>query len=117
MTVKIDRLRIHACHGVMQQERIVGNEFEVSLALALKPEAIRAAETDDLRHTLSYADVIAVVRREMAEPSRLLENVGWRIREALLREFPLIESGRIEIVKLMPPCGVQLAGAGIELTF
>ena len=36
-TIVIDGLRIRARHGVLPQERVVGNEFEVSLSLVYPP--------------------------------------------------------------------------------
>ena len=30
-TITIDRLRLHCNHGVLEQERLVGNEFDVTV--------------------------------------------------------------------------------------
>ena len=51
----LDTLRFFAHHGVGEQETVVGNEFTVSLRLQV--DIRRAAETDDVADTVSYADV------------------------------------------------------------
>ena len=48
----LDTLRFFAHHGVGEQKR-VGNEFTVSLRLQVDIQ--RAAETDDVADTVSYA--------------------------------------------------------------
>ncbi len=112
-TITLDRMKFRACHGVLEQERRVGNTFEVSLRLDY-PFA-DAMETDDLASTLNYADVYEVVKREMAVPSQLLEHVTGRIRSALLREFPLISGGFIRIEKCRPPIPGITGAAGVEV--
>ena len=47
----LDNVRFFAYHGVGQQEREVGNEFVINLKL--KVDIARAAETDDVTHTVS----------------------------------------------------------------
>lgn len=116
VTIEIDRLRVHARHGVMAQERTVGNEFEVSLSLEYP--AAGAVDTDDLDQTLNYAEVCAVVKEVMAIPSQLLEHVCGRIRAALLDRFPLIRSGSITVAKPAPPIpNAQLRRVSVTLRF
>lgn len=106
-TIEISRLLLHGHHGVAEQELKVGNSFEISLRL--RYPAQQSLSTDDVAHTLNYAEVIEVVRKEMAIPSRLIEHVAGRIRQALMQRFPDIEGGMVKVAKLCPPCGVQLA--------
>ncbi len=114
-TITLDRMKFHARHGVLEQERRVGNTFEVNLRLDY-PFA-DAMTTDNLAATLNYAEVYEVVKREMAEPSQLLEHVAGRIRTALLREFPLISGGFIRIEKCRPPIPGITGAAGVEVSW
>ena len=111
--VFLRKVRLHANHGVMEQEQCVGAEFEVSLRV--KCDCFRAVETDDVSHTLSYADLYEVVKREMQQRSHLLEHVAGRIAKAVFRQFPQAEALDVEIVKLNPPMGARSDGAGVEL--
>ena len=106
-TIEISRLLLHGYHGVAGQERIVGNSFEISLSL--RYPAQESLFTDDVTDTLNYAEVIEIVRTEMAIPSKLIEHVAGRIRNSLVEHFPKIEGGMVKVAKLCPPCGVQLA--------
>ncbi len=111
--VSLRELRFHARHGVSPQETVVGADFIVSLRLGYNIE--RAMITDDVRDTLSYADVYEVVKREMAVPSKLLEHVAGRIADALLLAFPAIISVDLSVTKVNPPMGAHCLGAGVEI--
>ena len=54
----------------MEQERRVGNDFEVSLTVDYPFE--KALTSDDLDHTLNYALLYDVIAAEMQQPSKLL---------------------------------------------
>lgn len=104
-----------AHHGVMEQERAVGNRFRVDVLLRC-PAAVGAAQTDSLDAAVNYAEVIALVREQMAIPSALLENVCWRIMRAIVGRFgDAVAGGRVSVAKLTPPCGVQVDGVAAAL--
>lgn len=106
-------MQIHAHHGVMEQERIVGADF--SLDLEIYTDFRRAMETDNLSETISYADIYEIVKKEMAIPSQLLEHVGGRIVKALKQTFPSIDSIKLRLTKVNPPLGADCEGMGIEI--
>lgn len=115
-TIEVDRLRVWARHGVMAQERVVGNEFEVSVTLDYPP-ALKAVESDRVEDTLNYAVVIEIIQQVMSEPSSLIEHVAGRIKDAILAVYPEITSGRISVSKLAPPVAAQLAAARFTIEF
>lgn len=113
MTITLDSLRFYAYHGVGAQERIVGNDFEVTLSVQ-----IPATASDDLASTVSYADLAEVVRREMSVPSDLIEHVAVRISRAVEAEFPAVAGGSVKVAKLKPPIpGAELRSASVTLDF
>ena len=85
------------------------------LNLHILTDFSQAVATDDLAYTISYADVLEVVKDEMSTPSRLLEHVGGRICRALFDRFPTAERIHLKILKENPPMGADCAGAGITL--
>ena len=111
--ISLRNLRFHAFHGVLPQERKVGNDYRLSLRVEYPLE--KAMESDDVNDTLSYAEVLDIVKYEMNIPSALLENVAYRIGRHLLEAFSEIRSVHIELIKLNPPMGADGEGAGIEL--
>lgn len=104
MQIQLEKLRFHAHHGVMPQERVTGQDYELDLTLSLRDSvAIQALTADRLESTVNYADVYDVVAHEMHQPSSLLEYVAERIVEALLRQFPQVMAVEVRLTKLAPP--------------
>lgn len=123
-TVELRDVKVFARHGVMDQERRVGNDFSVSISLRFDAAGfIKASqEASDgcslLDHTVNYAGLADIIRREMAVPSALLESVALRIAAAVRTSIavPLL-GGRVEIVKLTPPLGLKCVGASVVYEF
>lgn len=111
--VEIEKLRLQAFHGVLPQERLVGNTFEVSVALEYDME--KAAECDDVAYALDYSCVVAVVSEVMAVPSSLLENVVLRMKQRILAAFPVVVGGKIKIAKLTPPIPARLTSVSVAV--
>ena len=106
-------VHFHAFHGVMPQEGKVGADFLVNLRIGYPLE--KAMESDEVGDTLNYAEVYALVAKEMKQPSKLLEHVAGRIVKAISQQFPLVTSIDLTLTKQNPPMGADAAGAGVEL--
>lgn len=106
-------LRFHAPVGVMEQEREVGNDIVVDLRIGY-PFG-RSMTTDDVADTLNYADVYAIVSREVEQPVGLLERLAGKIAECLTKTYPGITSIDMTITKVNPPMGADCEGAAVEI--
>lgn len=107
-SISVNGLKLRAYHGVGEQERRVGNDFEVSVTVYLPGES-RAAVSDALDDTVNYAEIAEIVRREMAMPSKLIEHVAYRIRQAICAAYgSRICGGKVTVEKLAPPIPAQL---------
>ena len=111
--IYLDDMRFYAYHGVMEQERLVGGEYSVSLAV--EADLTEAVHTDDVANTVNYAALYEVVKSEMAVPSKLLEHVAGRIGRRALDMFERITTLTIRVTKLNPPMGADCKGASVEL--
>lgn len=109
----LDNVRFFAYHGVGEQEQKVGNEFTINVRL--KVDISRAIETDDVSHTVSYADVYETIKTEIEIPSKLLEHVCGRIVKRLFRTFPAIKGIELKLAKRNPPMNADLDAAGVEM--
>lgn len=109
--IEIERIRLRACHGVMPQERRVGNIFEVSVTVCYDME--RAAATDDVNCAIDYSRVTQIVVEEMQIPADLLETVVARIRERIIETFPQVLSGSVKVTKITPPIAVALSSVSV----
>jgi dihydroneopterin aldolase len=111
--IYLDDIRFYAYHGVMEQERQVGGEYLVSLAI--ETDLSEAVHTDDLADTVNYAALYALIEREMSVPSKLLEHVAGRIGQRSLEEFDKISALTVRVTKQNPPIGADCKGASVEI--
>ena len=115
MIIFIQDARFHAFHGVMEQERKVGNEFSVSLSVNIPySEGMKEAS---LECTVSYADLYEIVADEMKKPRNLLETVAISIGNSIINRFQAVSSCSITIVKLQPPISGMSGEAGVTHNF
>ena len=106
-------MRFYAYHGVMEQERRVGGEYLVSLQVEAALSG--AVISDSVADTVNYAELYDVVRREMAQPSQLLEHVAGRIGQRVLDDFPQVTALTVRVTKCNPPMGADSKGASVEI--
>ncbi len=111
--VFIRQIRLHAFHGVLPQERIVGNDYLVDLQVVTDVQ--KAANTDRVEDTVNYADLYQIVVKEMGVPSALLEHVAGRIARKVCEDFPQIHEVSIDICKINPPVGGDCPKAGVSI--
>ena len=107
----LHEVRFYAFHGVMPQERSVGGEFLVSVKVGYPLE--KAMSSDDVADTLNYAALYELVKKEMMQPSSLLEHVMGRIVEAIEKACPEVTSVEVKIKKVNPPMGSDCKGAEV----
>lgn len=113
-TIELCDVHLFAHHGVMQQEREIGAWFTIDLELEIADTD--CCESDLIAGTVSYADVYDILRREMAQPSNLLENVCSRISKRLYESFGQISAIRITLCKDTPPMGGDRLKAAVTLS-
>lgn len=113
LTIALEDVRLYGCHGVMEQERRVGNEFRLDLSVeCAAPEGCR---TDSVEGTVSYADLYDVAVAEFAVPSALLEHVAHRITDSIERRWPQLTRIEVRIAKLTPPISGFAGTASVRL--
>lgn len=111
--ISLNRLRFHARHGVLPQERATGGEFIVSVRAKYLFD--KALESDNVDDTINYAEIFEIINKEMLTPSCLLEHLAGRIGRSIFNRMPIIESLDITVEKTNPPMGADSDGAAVEL--
>lgn len=114
-TVVVEGLKIYAYHGVLPQEGVVGNIFELNIRLNC--QCAEALHSDSLSGTINYAVVVDIAKKVMQTPSALLEHVAYRLADALMEHFPVITGGTIEIYKPAPPIPAEIGRVGFCYSF
>lgn len=115
MNIHLEGLRIFAYHGVLPQENRVGAMYTINLKLTT--DFLEASLTDDLTHTINYAEIYQAVKAEMSQPSKLLEHVIYRISERLFKDFPTITAIHISLYKENPPMEAECHHVGVEASY
>ncbi len=106
-------VRFHAFHGVLPQEKEVGQDFLVSIRCAMDMSS--AMNHDMLEVALDYGVLYQLVKEEMDIPSQLVEHVAGRIGKTVFDHFQQVTAVDITITKLNPPLGADSVGAGVEI--
>ncbi|QDO89887.1 2-amino-4-hydroxy-6-hydroxymethyldihydropteridine diphosphokinase [Ornithinimicrobium ciconiae] len=100
-------------HGVLASEKTDGQEFGVDLCLEV--DLSRAGESDNLAHTVNYAEVAADVVTILQGPSQdLIEGVAAQIADAVLTR-PLVEAVEVTLHKPHAPVGVPFTDVTVQV--
>lgn len=114
--IQVNGLQLKGFHGVLEQEKHVGNIF--SFDVDIEVPWLDAVDSDDIQLTVSYADIVHLVKSVNNTPSRLLEHLAHRIYRALIESYPSITAGTVKVAKIKPPiAGAQLENASVVLSW
>lgn len=106
-------IQFHGYHGVAEEERQLGQKYEIDLALTT--DLSIPGKTDNLAHTIDYAQVVQLVIEIGTQQSfQLFEALAETIAGEILAQFQ-IEEVRITVKKLAPPIEPRLTYAGVEI--
>jgi dihydroneopterin aldolase len=111
--ILISGLRELGVHGVLPEEQVRPQPFEVDLELLVN--ATEAGQSDDLDDTVDYSAVCEAVARVIASESyRLLERLATRIAE-VCRSDPRVLAVVVEVRKLHAPVRASLDHVGVRI--
>lgn len=105
-------IKIYAYHGVLPEENLIGTWYLINAEI--ETDLWKAADSDKLADSVSYADINEIIHREMAIPSQLLEHVAGRIMQSICRDFPQISTLLLTVIKTNPPMRGECKGAGVQ---
>lgn len=100
MTIELKGARFFAYHGLYEEEKKLGAEFEINFLVSFQPAS---AVITDIGETINYVHLYEIVKREMLQPRELLETLAMEITEAVHARFPSIHKTDITITKRHPP--------------
>lgn len=101
-------------HGVMPEEAVLGQRFFVDLVCGA--DLLEAGRSDELQHSISYAEIYDVAKAAFEEQRfKLIEAVGQRIVDRLFEAFPDIRWVQVRVKKPAAPIAMVAGEAAIEL--
>ena len=98
--IQLEKLLFHSFHGIHDEEKILGNQFEVNCKIGFQERENIITHIDD---TIDYSTLYDLIKKEMDIPTLLLETVAMRIGHNACTIFPDIKNIEITIKKLSPP--------------
>ena len=111
--IEVRGLRVEGVHGVLPEEHLRPQPFEVDLDLYVDTSA--AASSDALDATADYGVAIdAAVAVITGPPRQLLESLAGAIAERVLADRR-IEAVTVRLRKLAPPLAVPVASTGVRV--
>lgn len=111
--INVNGIQVYAYHGCMPEEEAIGSAYIVDVRI--ETDFTAALEEDLIKNTVDYVAVHAVVRREMAIRSKLIEHVGGRIAKSLKSELDGVDKVWVKVAKINPPIGGQADSVSVEV--
>ena len=109
LTIHLHNLLFHSYHGIFEEEKILGNNFELNVDVELN-----AVDTiTRLQQTVDYAALYTIIKNCMELPTPLLETVAQQIAEKFRLFDDKIKSVAISIKKTYPPISNFQGSLGI----
>ncbi len=99
--IRVNDIKLFAYHGCLDEEGIIGGNYIVDVVLHTNFD--EAALTDDLTKTIDYCAVNAIVEKQMAIRSKLIEHVAQRILTQLKASFSTLSHTEVKLTKIKPP--------------
>ncbi len=113
--ILVHRIAVFAYHGVLAEEARLGQRFYLSLDCGL--DLSRAGASDDVAHTVSYADLTEIAV-EIATRRRfgLIEALAEAIAAEILSRFRTIARASVRVDKPSAPVAAVIDGVSVEIT-
>jgi 7,8-dihydroneopterin aldolase/epimerase/oxygenase len=99
LSIQLRNLHFFAYHGLFEQEKKTGNNFELDVDIQVDAPA----RITSLKHTLDYVTVYEMIEKRMEQPTALLETVAQELVEKIHELDSRVKLVEITIRKLAPP--------------
>ena len=109
--IKLNNIRVHAWHGCLKEESIIGSDYRVDLEVS--SDLSKPAVSDNLHDTVDYVHLNNIVKEEMAIKSKLLEHVAKRILNRIFSEIEIVIEAEVSVSKINPPIGGDVESVSV----
>ena len=129
--IALEGMQFYAYHGFYEEERIIGNRYQVDVYVHATPLMPMPTKGEDINLTVNYETIYQMCKLEMKKPSQLLETVAQRILTRIktyykdLKEeakagnavFPVqLTRVDVRVSKFQPPLGGPVERAYVEIS-
>jgi dihydroneopterin aldolase len=111
----IKGVSVHAHHGVLDYEGVVGQRFVIDIELTA--DIAVASHSDRLGDTVSYANVVAVAIAAFKDVNyKLLERAAGAVADAVLAQFPKVTAIKVTVHKPHAPIAAIFDDVGVVIS-
>lgn len=111
----IKKLEVYANHGVLKEERELGQKFLVSCVMHL--DTRKAGLEDSLEDTVDYSKICFRIQRFLSEHTyKLIETAAEELAKELLYTVDKLRAVDIEIEKPWAPIGLPLETVSVSIS-
>ncbi len=112
--IEIKGIKSFGYHGVLESEKITGQDFYVDVVLEL--DLSRASVTDDVSDTINYAEVTdLVVAQITGDPVSLIEKLAGNIADRIKATYPQAAAVSVTVHKPQAPVNAQVKDISVTL--
>ena len=108
-TIHLTNLQFHSFHGIYEEEKILGNAYEVNVELTVDA----GGEVTTLDQTVNYESAYAIIAKRMGVPTALLETVAQDLAQLLAAADKHTKAVRVNIQKKYPPIATFQGAVGV----
>lgn len=108
-------MEFYGYHGAYPAENELGQRFRVDVECFL--DLREACQSDQLEHTINYADLYRDIQRIMEEEPyvKLLEHLAEKISQRILSNYVRVIEVSVRIIKPDPPIRGHYEYVGVEI--
>lgn len=112
--IEIKGIKSFGYHGVLESEKITGQDFYVDVVLEL--DLTRASVTDDVSDTINYAEVTdLVVAQITGDPVSLIEKLAGNIADRIKATYPQAAAVSVTVHKPQAPVNAQVKDISVTI--
>jgi len=105
ITVHLHNILFYSYHGILEEEKVLGNEYELSADIQFHEEH---EVIHSIHQTVNYVDIYQIIQQRMSIPSTLLETIVMDIGASIKKKYDNLRSISIHLKKVHPPVtGIQ----------
>jgi dihydroneopterin aldolase len=110
LSVCLNALQFKAFHGLYDEEKVNGNDFEVNVKVSYQPSSL----VQSIHQTINYEIVFKIIAARMEIATPLLETITIDITNEIFSTFTAAEEVFVSITKLHPPIKNLIGTVGVE---
>ena len=111
ITVKLNTVKFFAFHGLHEEEKVVGGEYELDIDVMFEEDVNLIT---DLQHTVNYGDLYDIASEQMKIASPLIETVAMKIGRAIYNKYSYLKRIAVTINKMHPPIMHMQGSVGVS---